>query len=825
MADAMEIIISAVDSASEVFQSIISSAQGMADGIGSAVGEASDTFDQISENVASFSDTVANVDSSTLEELGEELGMSADEVQRLIETGADMGTLSAGFNEASVAADDLEKEIQDDIDKMEELGSAGDVMAAQTFMDAANGMKDSMLGMADSAGTFNDSMMRASLEAEGAGISVDEMKTAVSNLSEETGRAGGSIRESFITAVSRGITDMDSFNSMMVGAGAQATLLGTDIQTVAQKYSDLAARSSISEMRLKGTGITMKELGEAMGMTGATADEVSDKWKTLDTNQRAAALGMAASLNEGKDANDAYKDSWAGLQEQLNIAKGRLERIVGSVILPVLIPAMKLAGDVLNGVGDAISAIMAGPLGGLVSVIGTLGGTFLIAVTGAAALRNFIAFLKIETILETAATWLNTAAKIANAEGSTAAGLANAVLSGGFMTSAAAAWSAAVAFLAATWPLWVIIGVAALVVAAVYEIGKAFGWWHNVGEMIDAVRAGLMKMWEAFINHPDVQAAIQLLGQAWEWLVETITSVGQAVLDFFGINESGNFDVVQALIDGIGNAWNMLKSALQPVIALVMGIIDAFNQFRSGQMDLPSFIFTIMTLVFNAYRTITQNIIQLVIRFGSQIFNRAVSAGRNFLNGIINNIRQLPSRVYSILMQALSRIISAGQQWVSNARQKASEVVSGVYNKLSEIPGKISSALSGVVDAIVKPFRDAYNQAKQVWDDIVSMATNTPSVSAAGGTDLAAGGYDIGVGDRSIKGWVIDESQQVDVNLQHEIVLDLKNVPGHIDTKTLIEMLKNKEVLKSLTGNHDFQNLDKRVKDEIVRRTNRSRGV
>ena len=93
-------------------------------------------------------------------------------------------------------------------------------------------MADTLWDFADKAGSFEDSMMRARLEAEGAGISVNEMTDTVSELSRVTGRAGGEIRESFIKATARGITDMDSFKQMMVGAGAQATLLGTDIQSM-----------------------------------------------------------------------------------------------------------------------------------------------------------------------------------------------------------------------------------------------------------------------------------------------------------------------------------------------------------------------------------------------------------------------------------------------------------------------------------------------------------------------------------------------------------------------------------------------------------------
>ena len=395
MADTMEIIISAIDSASSVFQDIISSAQGMAEGITGAVSQAGADFESIANNVSGFQDAVDNVDQSELESLAETLGMDTDEVERLLEAGSQIGSLSAGFNEAAIAADELEQETEQASESVEQLGSAGDVMVAQTFMDMASTMKDGMLEMADSAGTFQDSIMRASLEAEGAGIPIEQMTSTISGLSDATGRSAGQIRESFIKALARGVTDMGSFETMMKGAGAQATLLGTDIQTMGDKFSSMAQKDTLMARTLAETGITMQELGTAMGMTGATADEVKAKWKELDTNQRAAILGQAASMNEGESANESYKTSCAGLQDQMNRASDRLARIAGSVLLPVLIPAMKIAGDVVNGLGDAVDFLIKSPLGGLVSILGAAGGAFVIAVSGAVALRQFLGFLKL----------------------------------------------------------------------------------------------------------------------------------------------------------------------------------------------------------------------------------------------------------------------------------------------------------------------------------------------------------------------------------------------------------------------------------------------
>ena len=840
MADTMEIIISAIDSASSVFQDIISSAQGMAEGITGAVSQAGADFESIANNVSGFQDAVDNVDQSELESLAETLGMDTDEVERLLEAGSQIGSLSAGFNEAAIAADELEQETEQASESVEQLGSAGDVMVAQTFMDMASSMKDGMLEMADSAGTFQDSIMRASLEAEGAGIPIEQMTSTISGLSDATGRSAGQIRESFIKALARGVTDMGSFETMMKGAGAQATLLGTDIQTMGDKFSSMAQKDTLMARTLAETGITMQELGTAMGMTGATADEVKAKWKELDTNQRAAILGQAASMNEGESANESYKTSWAGLQDQMNRASDRLARIAGSVLLPVLIPAMKIAGDVVNGLGDAVDFLIKSPLGGLVSILGAAGGAFVIAVSGAVALRQFLGFLKLETMLDSAATILNTGTKILNGEASGGAAIANALLGESFMASAAAAWSAAAGFLAATWPLLVIVGVIALVVYAVYELGKSFGWWTDVSSMIDAIKAGIMRLWEAFINHPDVQAVIQALSDVWNALSGAIASVSQAVMDFFGINTGGEFDIVRALIDGIGLAWQTITAPIRWVISLVGAVINIFSQLLNGQISFQQAVVMIWTTLSTAWGSILNGIRSLIVRMFSRFVTTAIARTNALVLGAVRALQRLPGRAYNALIGVVTKITQAGQKWVNTARNKAGDVVTAVHNKISGISSKISSALSGVVNAFTKPFKDAYNGVKEWVGKIKSKASEVPSLNLGAGGDypdeitgaVAAGGdyntaldvlngkpFEINTGE-----YVVEE-QDLNINVNEVIMLDLANVPNNLDKDELMNWLQtaigDKGLIRTLVENSDFQDMDMKVKQTLFKKNAR----
>ena len=210
-----------------------------------AVDEASDTFASVSESVSDMGSSFGEVGSSATE--------ASDGIDNVSESGEGAG------------------------ESMDSMTAAADAFTATTLLDFAQQVSDTLWNLADSAGTVRDSMDRASLEAEGFGLSAESMKGTLSDVADETGRAGGQIRESFIKATARGVTDMDSFKKMMEGAGAQAYLLGTDIQSMGNKFSSMAQKDTLMSRALAETGVTMAELATAMGMTGATADEVKAK--------------------------------------------------------------------------------------------------------------------------------------------------------------------------------------------------------------------------------------------------------------------------------------------------------------------------------------------------------------------------------------------------------------------------------------------------------------------------------------------------------------------------------------------------------------------
>ena len=292
----------------------------------------------------SLSNIGANIDPTTIDEVSsstEDLSTNSEDASN---STTDLGDTVNSLDGSSIG--NLSDEMSNYRDNTDDANdSTTNLMDGLASAGLAAGLSGTFMGVANSAGVYSDSMMRATNAAEGAGISADQLQNSMNTLSEATGRSGSQLREAFILATARGITNLDSFNQMMIGAGAQATQFGVDIDTMANKFSNMAMRSNLSARQLAGTGITLEELASVMGVS---VDEVSDKWKTLDINTRASILGMAASMNEGKGANEDFKNSWAGLNAQLDKAKGKLLRVIGDAILPTLIPAIEVATHVLE---------------------------------------------------------------------------------------------------------------------------------------------------------------------------------------------------------------------------------------------------------------------------------------------------------------------------------------------------------------------------------------------------------------------------------------------------------------------------------------------
>ena len=916
MSETLEIILKAVDDARPVFESVKGSVDDIANKVGGMTDSINADFQAMETNVSGFRDAVANIDSSSIDQLASELGMSTEEVERLIQTGAQIGSIP--FNEASAEATELEQSVSDTDSKVDKLNNS---------LNETGNKGSSAFGRLKSA--------------------VSGVKSHLENLGQAFDGIGGMITQSL------GVIGVNSIKEMTLEASISRdrifnlsyALMGAG-QSAEQFKSDANSLWNIMDAGTNNSLVGLDQLSQAMSViklsTGATTEQLKAIEPTiLDIGQRAILMGKdgneAIGLMEaaGKGLNGEFemlkenlgisKDKlidagWSGaaddidgytqalskclsqsgdVSDMMDTTYGKLTslqkfwKLAGRSLGDDFLPYIDMALDKFMAFADADSdgALDKGAkelmkyavgAGAVVSAFASLAPTI---TPMFATLRELQSLLKgtavffgimqgeenaltLATIRETAAQKISAATKWL----STAATSAYAVIVGvlhGEITLAAAAQAVWNAIMSANPIMLVVIALAALVIA-IYEVGKAFGWWDNVGEMLNAVWAGIQRLWAAFINHPDVQATIQALSEAWDVLSAAIGGVINWIMSFFEVSSgSGEFDVVRALIEAIGLAWEQLTLPIRAVIAVVQFLIGAFKNVGSSQIDIVAALTNAWTFIKTFIGNTLLQISMAIVNWGINLFTSAVTAGQQFVTGVITYVRTLPTKMlvllllaythvrnqftkmvttaknkitslvtgvinkltslpgkaYNQLKRVVTSVANAGGEWVSKAREKAGDVVSGVKNVLSGTASSVSSALSGVVNAITAPFKKGYEEAKKWWNKAKNLggaAGGDPLDEAYGGDplDLLTGQpFNISTG-----GYTIVESETT-LNVNETLTLDLQNVPNSVNEAELMVWLKSavgdKGLIRTLVENKDFQALDSKMKESLAKKSAR----
>ena len=804
MDNIIEIILQAVDNASDVFSGVGESASQMGNDLQTSLEEANAEVERLEQELADIE--LGNIE-------GDFEAVSAQLVQAQQEADA----LEQEFNEADQAA----QQMGDD------LGIINSSMLLQ-LSEQVGALGDSAEGMAQEMNTAAISVGQLATQT---GIAEPEMISLINTISnatfpnDEAMMYVKSLDQIGVSSENLGqsATDLDKINDAFgLGAttvnslGQELSVLGVDMNDVSSSFNALAYANSNTVGGMENYYNFLRKFDAEFNQLGYDVDQSSIIIAAATQKfggGKAAFSGLSEALKECD--GDTRK-----LEESLGIQAGTLDH-ASEVTGEYEGQLQQLADEeaehktLLDQVGAAwedLSLTLGSVLAPLLGVVGAIGGlgSFGLQVRGLKELATTFTGLK-SAMMEYEA--IQKLASIATAAYGTIVALVTGEI--GLAEAATMAWNAV---LAMNPVVWVIAALVALV-AIIYEVGKAFGWWNDVGGMLDAIWSGIQRLWDAFINHPDVQAAIQVISDALSVLWSWITQAWNALLEFFGVATGGDFDVVAALINAIGAAWNAVSFPLRVVIAAVQQIINVFDQFRTGQLDLPTFILNILTAMMNVYRTIFNRIITAVVQFGSRMVLNAISAATRFVNNIINRLRQLPGRAYSALMTVVSRIRSAIQSWISAAVGKVNELISRITSPFQGVAGKISSALGGVANALLAPFKQAWSWIEPYYNKIKDALNFVGNSLPFGGEEGPMGGESLPVGASS--SYSVGGST-VDVN--HNITLDLVNVPAQIDTNTLISMLRDPTVLRALTGNPDFQTLDARVKEKLNLKQIRSRG-
>jgi len=587
----------------------------------------------------------------------------------------------------------------------------------------------------------------------------------------ETTRASLNARsgmQAFAKRLNMSATEVDTFQKSL--DSLQSTYKKIDMDVVGQQATDMAFRLGLPKQSLSELTETTAIFTDAMQRNGRSAEDsmlaMSDAMDGQFVRLKEIGIGQDDLMRNGWDGDinnktgllkamnkslkEQHYDDLAKSVDTLDDAWKVLSITMSNLLERVLVPLTPVIVTIVNGVTDFIDLIMNNPLAQAVTLIGGL-------TIGFALLAGAISIT----------------------EGGIAA-LVMGVMPGFIITL----YEAAAGFMAITVagaPLWAIVAVVAAVALAVYELGIAFGWWSDVGTMIDAIWAGLNRLWSAFISHPDVQAFLAAMTVAWNWLSAAVGQAINWVMSFFQNNNSGKFDFVRALINGIGYAWQAMTFPIRLVITIV-------RLFISTMVNIYNRVSAIITNIKNLFARLPGAIRGAISKLTSIITNPVQSA-RGRISGIVGSIKSVISGITHVNIGSLTSKLTAP---VTNAYNNIAKTVSNIINKIKSIPHNIP----GIGGAFGFDYEGMLEElSKQSGSANVYTSSN--------------------------------ESLTLDHNINFSF--DFTNLPEGTSEETLVAMLRSaitdRSVINSLVNSPDFQALDGKVKDRLLLKGNRARGV
>ncbi|MEA4956867.1 hypothetical protein SDC9_07412 [bioreactor metagenome] len=640
------------------------------------------------------------VDDSSLESLN-------DTLQQLTEQGFEINIDSSPIEDVANSAEDAATSLGDAADSAEELGNniptgngfeevADGAENTSDSLDNANqsnnaltagasalagvGLASTLLGWADSSGNVASQWSRMGLAMQSTGLTAEQVQQkyspVVSQIADDTGRAGGQIREFFIQMAGAGVTNSKILTDSFEGIAGAAYVTGHDVNNLGEMFTRLTMTGKLVPKQLATNfKLNLSDIGSAMRQLGYDVgngeEEIKKSFADMDANTRAKVLGTALSLKGGAKANEQYKQSWDGMKQQADKASAGLFKFAGDLLLPTLIPALQLATGGINKLTGAFRDAPK-PVQSILGVLGTLSAGFIVLVLAISSIRSAWSLLQIgKTIgdlrnlgnaalhpiqtlqkLKVAVNGVGPATRVEQVKrsfqnlGQTVTGVGGRIKStlSGVGQSIVSLASNAGSKLKTLATAFADSGKQALIAAGTYVK-------NGLAAAANAVRTGIM-------------TAATWLATAAQTALNFVMAINPIFLVIMAVAA-----LVAALVylyynnEQVRNAVNALGNGLKMVGQIIYGaLIGAWNALKAIVMNVVNSTIS----CFNTFKSNTMGVVNAIIgawnKFKSGV-NNAINAVKGFIEGLVSKFEWLKSMVMPLIQPIIDGINAIKSGW------------------------------------------------------------------------------------------------------------------------------------------------------------------
>lgn len=737
----------------------------MADSIDVDINVNMNNIDEVDELTAKLQESTSEAENLQAALSGTDANISADvevDDSQLDETQSKIEDMNNEEINVPVNTDD--SDVDETKEKIEETSSSASSLGlALSGAVASLGIEQAV----EKADNFNTSWNQLKLTFGANAQQINNLKSKTNELGSATGRAGSTIRGYFNDMGIAGVKNTNLLADSFQALSGRSYQTGNSIESMEQKMKMMVMSGNVMPKTLTGLGISMDALAKSMGVS---ADEVSEAFKNMTPEERLQAITKA--MGDGKQANEMYKQSFAGLKEQMSIAIGSLMVAIGQGVLPTVIPivqgvtgAIKTLAGAFRSLPGPVQGVIGG-LGGFLAVgataVGTLGMLGKVGsgvVDGLGSLRDGYRTLRdamsgASTVMDTLrnSETLMKVAQAASSAASTVRAGAESALTAVKTAALGPTITLAGAEVALLWPLLLLVGAIVAVVAVLWhlyntneDVRNAFNWLAG-----EVQKAG-QEIYNAIV--PVVQEVIQYL----EDLCEQITTVGGLMPETFEITGD--------------------KAT------------DSFLKIGAGLATLP-----LQMYITNVNATAQ------ALGFGNNFMQVMVNSANRATMGFSMRIAQLPGRIQAYLVGVLTNVAAWGQNLIARGVSAATGFVNGVRNTIAGVVGAISSALSGVVGAITRPFQQAYDKVKGIIDSIKSAAGSIGNYLGASyyGVDFGGGLSSDSTLNNTLSAGVTNNSNTRNANINNNFYGLVEESAAEYIINTVNERLRKENMVRGV---------------------------
>lgn len=318
--------------------------------------------------------------------------------------------------------------------------------------------------------------------------------------------------------------------------------------------------------------------------------------------------------------------------------------------------------------------------------------------------------------------------------------------------------------------------------------------------VVAALVAGFVYLWNTC--EPFRQFWIDL----WNGIVETVTGIGEGLVEFFTVTIPEAFnsfcEFFSGLFADIGASVTEFFGSLPQRIG--EAIEAALNFFAQLPERVAFFI---------------GQVIGHIILFGQNLMSFCTETVPAFINSVATWFSQLPGRIWEWLSNAIQKVASWAVDTVDRGRKAASEFLSNVIEFFTQLPGKVWTWLTNTITKVKTFVTDmgekATQAAKDFYDNLVEGVSKLPEKFLEIGGNIVDGIWN---GIKSGWDWLITSVKDLATSL-YQGVCDVLGIESPSKKFAWIGRMSAEGMEKGFAENDPADDISRRLNMDFGRMT------